>query len=269
MDRRIHPILFPLRGPHCSEGSPTESPLSPKILMVEDQEDRRTPLSSRLEYEGFEVVAVPGGRAALRAASIERPDLVILDLHLPMLEELEVCRGLRREADAPQLPILILSVKGEPVEMMLSSDGGADDFVTLPYDLSELIIRVKSLLRRAATNRPAGTLKAGAIELDRDRYLVSVGGGSIKLTSKEFDLLSVLMKAEGRVVRREVLLEQVWSYERDAGVESRTLDVHVRSLRRKLGREGTRIVTVRSVGYRMSVSPDWIKFGEESPEKRP
>jgi len=236
-----------------------------KILMVEDQEESRAPLSSRLEYEGFEVVAAPGGQAALKAASIERPDLVILDLHLPMPEELEVCRGLRREAEAPQLPILILSAKGEPVEMMLSSDGGADDFVTLPYDPLELIIRVKSLLRRAATTRPAGTLKAGAIELDRDRYLVSVGGGSIKLTSKEFELLSVLMKAEGRVVRREVLLEQVWSYEREARIESRTLDVHVRSLRRKLGREGRRIVTIRSVGYRMSLSPDWIKFGEEAP----
>jgi len=176
---------------------------------------------------------------------------------------LEVCRRIRREAGAPQLPILVLSGKGEPVEMMLVSEDGADDFLTTPYDPPELIIRVKSLLRRAASRRPPESLKAGAIEVDRERYLVSVAGKPVSLTSKEFELLSVLLLAEGRVVRRDVLFEQVWSYERHSGVESRTLDVHVRSLRRKLGQEGGRIVTVRSVGYRLSLAPEWVNYGPE------
>jgi len=242
--------------------------LGHKILVVEERLDLRAALTSRLEYEGFEVVAAPDGEMALKAVSAERPDLVILDSDLPMPARLEVCRGIRREAKAPQISILVLSGKGEPVEMMLAAEDGADDFVTLPYDPPELIVRVKSLLRRAESRRSPETLTAGAIELDRERYLVSVGTKPINLTSKEFELLSVLMQAEGRVMRREALLEQVWSYERHSGVESRTLDVHVRSLRRKLGHEGARIVTVRSVGYRLSLAHEWIKYGPDNPETR-
>jgi DNA-binding response OmpR family regulator len=231
---------------------------------MEEQEDVREPVQGRLEYEGFTVVSAPDLDAAQNVIAAERPDLVILGVHLPVIEELEICRRLRREAGMPHLPILLLSGRGDPVDLVVAAENGFNDFITRPFELPELVVRVKVLLKRAAQNRPPQILKAGSVELDRDLYQVTVDSEPIGLTTKEFELLSVLMEAEGRVVRREVLLEQVWSYEMDAGVESRTLDVHIRSLRKKLGREGARIVTVRSVGYRISLSPDWIRFGSEA-----
>lgn len=232
-----------------------------KILMMDEQTEIHEPVKAKLEYEGFDVVTASDPDDALKGISAERPDLVILGIHLPVIQELEMCRRLRREAGMPHLPILLLSRKGDPVDLVVAAENGFDDFITSPLDLPELVVRVKVLLKRAAQNRPPRILKAGAVELDRDLYQATVDSEPINLTTKEFELLGVLMEAEGRVVRREVLLEQVWSYEMDAGVESRTLDVHVRSLRKKLGREGARIVTVRSVGYRISLSPDWIRFG--------
>jgi len=233
--------------------------------MVEEGGESRADLRSRLEYEGFEVVAVDAREAAISAASSAPPDLVILDLRPPAPAALEFCRSIRTRADAPDLAILVVSGRGEPVESLLASEDGADDFISVPFEASELIVRAKSLLRRAVRKRSPETLRAGTIELDRERYLASVGNRPLRLTSKEFELLRVLMQAEGRVLRREVLLEQVWGYDRDSGIESRTLDVHIRGLRRKLGREGRRIVTLRGVGYRLSLVAEWIKFGSELP----
>lgn len=236
-----------------------ENPLSSKILIVEDDEELRQMLRSRLEYEGFRVALAVDGEEALRVIPEEEPDLVILDLKLPGVDGLTVCRWIRKNPETGRIPILMLSGRAEEVDRILGLDMGADDFVTKPCNPPELIARVRALLRRAAVAPPARVLKAGHLEVDLDRYTVTMQGRLISLTSKEFDLLKVLMEAKGKVLRRDVLLSRVWGYERGDEMVSRTVDVHIRHLREKLGDEGRRIVTVRNVGYRFDVTTGWAE----------
>lgn len=231
--------------------------LAEKILIVEDDEELRQFLRGQLEAQGFRVVTAGDGEEALRVLGREVPDAIILDLVLPRLDGFTLCRRLRINPETALLPILVLSGKGDQVEEILSPDLGADDFMTGPYNEQELIARLKVLLRRTALSPPARMMRAGSIEVDLDRYIVTVGGREVRFTSKEFELLRTLMEARGRALRREFLLEEVWGYGGGAGVESRTIDVHIRRLREKLGDEGARVLTVRSVGYRFDMSVEW------------
>lgn len=228
--------------------------VSSKVLVVEQDEDLRHFLRSRLESEGFSVVSATDGEEALRAVGLEMPDAIILDIVLPELDGLSVGRRLRADPDTARIPILVLSGDGEQITETLNQDLDVDDFITQPYNARELSARLRTLLRRTALSPPTRTLRAGAIEIDLDRYVVKVNGEVMRFTSKEFELLRALMEAKGRVLRREFLLEKVWGYDRSAEVESRTVDVHIRRLREKLGPEGVSIHTVRNVGYRFDMA---------------
>ena len=221
------------------------------VLVVEDERDIADLVRYHVEKAGMRVVHAADGGTALRLARAELPDVVILDLMLPGLDGLEVCRQLRREAATRRLPIIMLTARGEEVDRVVGLELGADDYVVKPFSPRELIARIRAVLRRSDGPVPEPTGRAtGELHVDEARHAVTVGGQPVELTAKEFGLLAALMRADGRVLGREQLLETVWGYGNAAEIESRTVDVHVRRLRAKLGAEARRIVTVKAVGYR-------------------
>jgi len=226
--------------------------MASRVLIVEDEQDIRDLLAFNLSREGYQVATAATGTEGLRQASRERPDLVLLDLMLPEMDGLEVCRRLRQDPATAAVPVIMLTAKGHEVDRIVGLEIGADDYVVKPFSPKELLARVRAVLRRARP-REAGSasLSAGGIVLDTGTYAVTVGADPVTLTPKEFDLLRALLDARGRVLSREFLLDRVWGYARASEIESRTVDVHVRRLRAKLGDEGRRILTVKNVGYRL------------------
>jgi two-component system phosphate regulon response regulator PhoB len=221
------------------------------VLLVEDERDIADLVRYHVEKAGMRFVHAADGGAALRLARAERPDVALLDLMLPGLDGLEVCRQLRRDAVTRRLPIIMLTARGEEVDRVVGLELGADDYVVKPFSPRELLARIRAVLRRVEAAEPAPAGRAtGALHVDEARHAVAVGGRPVELTAKEFGLLVALMRADGRVLNREQLLEAVWGYANAAEIESRTVDVHVRRLRAKLGPEARRVVTVKSVGYR-------------------
>jgi two-component system phosphate regulon response regulator PhoB len=218
------------------------------VLIVDDDPDIQRLVSYNFRQAGFEVTAAGSGRKALEAIQTHRPDLIILDLMLPDIDGMEVCRTLRQRASSSRIPIIMLTARGEEIDRVIGFEIGADDYVSKPFSPRELVLRVKSVLRR--TKEPASDkLHLDNIQLYPDRRQCFVGARQIVLTAKEFDLLHELMRARGNVRTRELLMDKVWGYDGEA--TSRTLDTHVRRLREKLGEDGRRIETVRGVGYRM------------------
>ena len=230
--------------------------MSQEILIIEDEESVVFSLRAYLEREGFHVLTAMNGHDGLRAVTEQKPDLVILDLILPDMDGLEICRKIRRNPEVARVPIMILSGKSEEMDKVVGLAVGADDYLGKPFSDKELIARVKALLRRAVAPPESKMLRAGTIELDPERYTVSVARRPITLTSREFELLKALMEAKGRALTREHFLETVWGLDRAVSIETRTVDVHIKSLRSKLGSEGHRILTVRNVGYRFDPSEE-------------
>jgi two-component system, OmpR family, phosphate regulon response regulator PhoB len=225
--------------------------MASRVLIVEDEPDIRDLLAFHLEREGYQVVRATTGPEALRQVRATTPDLVILDLLLPELGGLEVCRQLRADAATAGLPVIMLTAKGDEVDRVVGLEIGADDYVVKPFSPKELLARVRAVLRRARAPVSSAPLTVGGIALDGATHQASAGGQPLALTPKEFDLLRALLEARGRVLSREYLLDRVWGYARAGEIESRTVDVHVRRLRAKLGAEGERILTVKNVGYRL------------------
>jgi phosphate regulon transcriptional regulator PhoB len=225
--------------------------MSSRVLIVEDEPDIRELVVHHLKREGYQVSAASSGEEALRQVQAAPPDLVILDLMMPSMDGLEVCRRLRQDPATASLPIVMLTAKGDEVDRVLGLEIGADDYVVKPFSPKELLARVRAVLRRSRPALGAAPLRLGALVIDLGTHTASVGGLALALTPKEFDLLRALVEARGRVLSREFLLDRVWGYSRASEIESRTVDVHVRRLRVKLGREGRRILTVKSVGYRL------------------
>jgi len=221
-----------------------------RVLIVEDEPDIRDLLVFHLERDGYQVAKARNGADALRQAQVSPPDLVVLDLMLPEMDGLEVCRRLRQNPVTQTVPIVMLTARGDEVDRVLGLEMGADDYVVKPFSPKELIARIRAVLRRARPAAEARVLRAGAVTIDPMRHQVDVAGTAVELTPKEFDLLRALVEAAGRVLSREQLLERVWGYTRGGDIESRTVDVHVRRLRAKLGDTGRRIATLKGVGYR-------------------
>jgi len=225
--------------------------MASRVLIVEDERDIRDLVLFHLEREGFQVSSASSGEEALRQVRHASPDLVLLDLMLPAMGGLEVCRKLRQDPATVALPIVMLTAKSDEVDRVLGLELGADDYIVKPFSPKELLARVRAVLRRAKPAPGAAAIAIGALAIDPGTRTVTVQGAPVTLTHKEFELLSALADAQGRVLSREFLLDRVWGYSRADEIESRTVDVHVRRLRVKLGPEGRRILTVKSVGYRL------------------
>lgn len=223
--------------------------MSPRIAIVEDEPDIAEVLVYNLKREGFDTYAVSRGDAALETLRAKPPDLILLDLMLPGLDGLELCRMLKRDPSTSEVPIVMLTAKGDEVDRIVGLELGADDYVAKPFSPREVVLRVKAVLRRATESRePQEEIRAGTLRLDVPGHRLFVGDEEVALTATEFRLLHMLMERAGRVLTREVLLTDGWGYAED--VDSRTVDTHVRRLRHKLGPEAERIETVIGVGYR-------------------
>jgi two-component system, OmpR family, alkaline phosphatase synthesis response regulator PhoP len=226
--------------------------MSPRILVVEDERDIAKLLKYNLEKEGHEVFSARDGQEGLEMALEEKPDLVILDLMLPKVDGTEVCRQIRKES---RVPIIMLTAKKEELDRVLGLELGADDYVTKPFSVRELMARVKTVLRRAnPTEEGSSAVHAGALEVDFSRYTVAVKGKPVNLSSKEFEFLKVLIQANGKALTRDQLLEKVWGHDPSFEIDTRTVDQHIARLRDKLGPEAKRVVTVKNVGYRFDIA---------------
>ena len=226
---------------------------SPKLLVIEDEQDVVDLLTLHLRKAGFKVSVAGEGAAGLRMAREEAPALIILDLLLPKMPGLEVCRALKTDGATKQIPILMLTAKAEEIDRIVGLEFGADDYVTKPFSPRELVLRVNAILRRGKTDAvEEKQLSIGAITLDPSRHQVTVGGRPVRLTSVEYKLLGMLMRRQGRVQERDRLLNEVWGYE--SAIDTRTVDTHIRRLRKKLGKASNAIETIRGFGYRIRES---------------
>jgi two-component system phosphate regulon response regulator PhoB len=224
-----------------------ETGSSRKILIVEDETDVADLLTLNLRKAGYTVSMAADGANGLQKARDDRPDFIILDLMLPKMSGLEVCKILKSDTVTTHIPILMLTAKAEEIDRIVGLEFGADDYVTKPFSPREIVLRIRAILRRGETADES--LKAGPISIDPARHEVRVNGKPVHLTSLEFKLLRTLMQRRGRVQDRDRLLNEVWGYE--SVIDTRTVDTHVRRLREKLGKAGDAIETVRGFGYRL------------------
>ena len=220
-------------------------------LIVEDEPDIIELVEYNLKREGFDVIGVSSGEDALRMAKSRMPDLVLLDLMLPSIDGLEVCRKLKESSDVKHIPIIMLTAKSEDSDIVLGLGLGADDYVTKPFSPKQLIARVLAVLRRSQQEPDANTVARvclGGITIDSNRHEVFLGENPVNLTLAEFRLLRSLVTNPGRVLTREQLLDKIT--DGDCVIIDRNVDVHIRAIRKKLGDEAERIVTVRGIGYK-------------------
>lgn len=225
------------------------SPIMAKVLVVDDEPDAVELVSFNLKAAGYEVVTADDGNEAIKRARQHTPDLVLLDVMLPEVDGLEVCKLLRRDPVTSGVPIIMLTAKAAEIDRVLGLELGADDYMTKPFSPRELVLRVKNLLkRRQAADEKLETLSIGDLFIDIPRHLVTVAKKRIDLTATEFKLLTTLATRRGRVQSREQLLRDVWEY--DNIIDTRTVDTHMRRLREKLGGACRYLDTVRGVGYR-------------------
>ena len=220
--------------------------MSRKVLVVDDEKLIVKGLRFSLEQDGMEVDCAYDGEEALEKAKAGEYDIILLDLMLPKMDGLEVCQQIREFSN---VPIIMLTAKGEDMDKILGLEYGADDYVTKPFGMMELVSRIRAVLRRTSKKEEDDTYVLGEIRMDRKKHEVTVAGEPVALTLKEYELLRKLMENQNIVLTRDKLLEEIWGYDFDG--ETRTVDVHVRTLRQKLGQAGEYIETVRGVGYRI------------------
>ena len=226
---------------------------SKRILIVEDEKDVVDLLALNLRRAGGFIISTAGdGAAGLAKARAEKPDFIILDLMLPKMPGLEVCKILKTDPATRHIPILMLTARAEEVDRIVGLEFGADDYVTKPFSPREVTLRIKAILRRGAAEQSEGPITAGTITIDPARHKVRAANKDVDLTSIEFRLLRMLMQRRGRVQERDRLLNEVWGYE--SVIDTRTVDTHIRRLREKLGKAGDQIETVRGFGYRFRES---------------
>jgi DNA-binding response OmpR family regulator len=221
-----------------------------RILVVEDDQDIANLLEHSLTRSGFAVELLHSGSDVMPAVRAAAPDLVILDLMLPGLDGLEVCRLLRGDPRTAAVAVIMLTARAEESDRIVGLELGADDYVTKPFSPNELVARVRALLRRAHRASPQSRLVYGPLALDVERHVVTMNGDEVRLTAKEFLLLQYLLEHQGRVLSRDLLLSDVWGYSYTGG--TRTVDVHVRRLREKLPLLADALLTVKQFGYKLA-----------------
>ena len=223
----------------------------PLVLCIDDEQNILELLSFNLEASGYETVTATNGTAGLELAVSKAPSLILLDLMLPDMDGTEVCRQLKAGPTTASIPIIMLTAKDSEVDKILGLELGADDYITKPFSVRELIARVKALLRRATpAGAASGLIKIGNLTIDPENYEAFRNGEKLQLTLKEFELLKQLASTPGKVLTRDFLLDHIWGYEFYG--ETRTVDVHIRHIRQKLGDDQYMIETVRGVGYKMT-----------------
>jgi len=223
--------------------------MSKKILIVEDDKDISQLLKHYLEKENYQTDIASTGTAGLKQAQLQ-PSLIILDLMLPEMDGLEVCKELRRDSKTSEIPIIILTAKGDESDKIVGLELGADDYITKPFSPKEMLARVKALLRRTEKHTPKEKVYTyGNLTLDTERHEITFDGKAVGLTSKEFALLENLLRHKGKVKSREALLNEVWG--EDYYGTSRTVDVHIRKIREKIPQISEDIITIKNLGYKL------------------
>ena len=223
----------------------------PLVLVVEDDTPVRNLITTTLKTHEYRYLSAQNGASAVMEALSHNPDIVLLDLGLPDMDGVEIIRKIRSWSN---MPIIVISARTEDSDKIVALDAGADDYLTKPFGVMELLARVRALLRRTQEETPSAVMTLGDVTLDRESHRVTAGGQEIALTHMEFELLAFLMAHAGKAVTREVLLDDVWGIAYSG--DTRTIDVHVRTLRQKLGDSGRLIATIRNVGYRMDEHPE-------------
>lgn len=225
-----------------------------RVLIIEDDKDIVELVRYNLANEGFQVSAAYDGSTGLSTVKKSPPDLLILDLMLPKLTGLDICREVRRDDALNRLPILMLTARGDEADRVVGLEMGADDYVTKPFSPRELLARIRAILRRAKEKgNETKVLRIGDLTIDFSRIEVAVKDKPVELTAKEFELLKTLAQAHERVLSRDYLLDTIWGFDHALEIQTRTVDVHIRTLRKKLKSEAKRIVTVKNYGYRFDL----------------
>lgn len=220
------------------------------IYIIEDDEDINELLTYNFRKEGFDVRSFPNGKLAFEHLKEERPDVVVLDLMMPEIDGLEFCKLVRSDKEFENIPLIMLTAKSTEIDKIVGLELGADDYVTKPFSFRELLARVKAVLRRSKLSESGSSsvVKIGDLVIKPDKFQVILEGKPVYLTTTQFKLLMLLISAEGKVLSRDYILENVWGWEKD--VYDRTIDVHIKKLREALGKYGSCIKTVRGVGYK-------------------
>ncbi len=219
-----------------------------KILIVEDDEDIMEMIAYNLEKEGYKTTRVYNGEDAVNSVKNEQPAMIILDLMIPKIEGLEVCKIVRNNSNTSLIPIIMLTARSQETDKITGLELGADDYVTKPFSPKELIARIKAVLRRSKSRNTDTTINAGDIVIDIVKYKVTVNGALINLTATDFKLLEYLARRCGEVLSREAILNDVFGY--TSAIYDRTVDTHIKTLRKKLGNARGAIETIRGIGYR-------------------
>ncbi len=225
--------------------------MAKKILVVDDDRALLKMLRLMLTKNNYKVKDMPSGDKLMETVRAFKPDLIVLDLMLPDVDGLDLCKQLKADKKVKGIPVIMLTAKSTEMDKVLGLEVGAEDYVTKPFGVNELLARIRSLLRRTGPGKPVeeGVLESGALRMDDARREVTLGGKELKLTPIEYQLLKALLEDLGKVLARDDLLERVWGY--DPMANTRTVDVHVRRLRQKLGGEAKRLQTVSGVGYKL------------------
>ncbi|NLZ48656.1 MAG: response regulator transcription factor [Clostridiales bacterium] len=224
-----------------------------KILVVDDEDNIVELIKFNLENNGYNVITAANGNEALKLAKLESPQLILLDLMLPGLDGYELCKEIRQDSNLCHTPIIMITAKSEEVDKILGLELGADDYITKPFSVREMLARVKAVLRRSSIQPLEKVFHFDDIHIDFEKHEVLKSNNKVDLTLKEFELLEILVKSKGRVVTREFLLDKIWGYEYIG--ETRTVDVHIRHLRKKIEKNDKNpqyIETVRGIGYRFN-----------------
>lgn len=226
-----------------------------KIIIVDDEEHIRELLKFNLENSGYSTIYADNGIDALKLIKSERPQLILLDLMIPGMDGYDVCKEVRKDNNISTTPIIMLTAKGEEFDKVLGLELGADDYITKPFSIREILARVKAVLRRTSVQNIDKSYKFGNVIIDLEKHEVIKDNLKVELTLKEFELLEILIKNKGRVLTRDFLLDKIWGYEYVG--ETRTVDVHIRHLRQKIEENDKSpqfIETIRGVGYRFNIS---------------
>ncbi len=222
------------------------------IYIVEDDNNIRELVVYTLEKTEFKAKGFEDGESFFKALVDNKPKLVLLDVMLPGEDGISILKKLKNDPATEEIPVIMLTAKSTEFDKVLGLDSGADDYIAKPFGMMELLSRVKAVLRRTVREEVKSLLTVGNISIDLGEHQVLVDGDQVVLTLKEFEILEILMNKPGNVIGREVLLERVWGYDFEG--ETRTLDVHIRTLRQKLGKAGENIITIRGVGYKLGVT---------------